>query len=86
MEKYGTEVLNIDDITFEIGYLSDKEFSGYVLMMRKDGKWYGVLWVDASNKEIGWNSGIIATATEIAAISKARKILYEKYGKNRCHG
>lgn len=86
MEKYGTEIIKIDGITFRIGYLLDSEFSGYVFEMKKNGEWHGMLWVNESKREIGWNSGIMATEAEITAISKAREILYEKYGKGRYHG
>lgn len=86
MKKNGTEKINVKGITFEIGYVSDREFSGYVFSMKKDNKWYGVLLVNADNREIGWNSGIMATDDEIEAIEAARIILKENYGSDRISG
>lgn len=86
MKKNGTEKIVIDGILFEIGYLSESEFSGYVCAMKKNNEWHGVLFVDNNNREIGFNSGIMATDNEIQAIGKAKKMMKEVYGSNRYHG
>lgn len=80
------EKITINNIHFHIGYKVDAEFAGYVFEMKKDGEWHGVLWVNENKREIGWNTGIMATDEEIATIEQARAIMYEKYGRNRWHG
>lgn len=82
----GIENITINNIIFQIGYTVDAEFSGYVCAMRKNGEWQGVLFVNSQEREIGWNTGIMATDAEIEAIEKARAIMREKYGENRWHG
>lgn len=84
--KTGKEIVIIDGITFEIGYLIEREFSGYVCAMKKNGKMHGVLCVNSNRREIGFRSGIYATDSELAAIETAKILMKNKYGENRFHG
>ena len=81
------ENIAVNGFEFRIGFQSDKEFSGIVFEIKKDGKWYGVAFcgltmdfdgVPTYFNEIGWNTGIIANETELKAISKAREIATAK--------
>lgn len=85
--KNGIEKIKINGFEFNIGYKAETEFAGYICEMKKDGEWHGVRFTGINNdNEIGWNTGIFATEEELAAIEEARKIMFEKYGKDRWHG
>jgi hypothetical protein len=68
--------IEIDGVSFKIGYQKDTEFSGPVFEMKKHNRYYGALMVAfGCGTELGFDSGIHATENEILAAKKALTIL-----------
>lgn len=76
---------NVNGFDFRIGFQADKEFSGPVFEIVKDGKRYGVMTTTAENREMGFNQGAEASDEELSAISEARKILYTNHWNSNGH-
>lgn len=80
MKSYSKyETIIIDGMKFHIGYQADKEFSGKIFEVYKNGEWHGALYVACGlGRELGFNSGVYATEEEANTIQKTYKTYFCK--------